>query len=131
MKLRMKVVKGKPQGHCLTFPNGEFMFGRGPECDIRPNSDLVSRQHCILQITDETALIRDLGSRNGTLVNGQIVLGEFRLSHGDTLQLGPLVLEVIFDTETGTSEKPTHDTAVMSQDETTLQPPSETWDRHL
>ena len=52
MQVRMKVIRGKPKGHFLMFPPGEFMFGRGPECDIRPNSDLVSRQHCILQITE-------------------------------------------------------------------------------
>src|ERR1022692_3464052 len=98
MQLRMKVVKGKPHGHCLQFPNGEFMFGRGPECDVRPNSDLVSRQHCLLQVTNEGALIRDLGSRNGTLINGELVVGERTLVHGDTLQLGPLVLEVILET---------------------------------
>jgi len=97
MHVRLKVVKGKPQGHFIKFPNGEFMFGRGPECDIRPNSDLISRQHCLLRISDTSAIIRDLGSRNGTLVNGQLVLGERILENGDSLQLGPLVLEVIME----------------------------------
>jgi pSer/pThr/pTyr-binding forkhead associated (FHA) protein len=97
MHLRLKVVKGKPHGHCLTFPGGEFMFGRGPECDVRPNSDLVSRQHCILHVANDAITIRDLGSMNGTLVNGQLVIGARRLSHGDTLQIGPLVLEVLLD----------------------------------
>jgi pSer/pThr/pTyr-binding forkhead associated (FHA) protein len=97
MQLHMKVVKGKPRGHCLTFPSGKFMFGRGPECDVRPNSDLISRQHCLLHVGDETASLRDLGSRNGTLVNGQLLLGERVLVHGDAIQLGPLVLEVLLD----------------------------------
>ena len=99
MQLRMKVVKGKPRGHCLLFPNGEFMFGRGPECDIRPNSDLVSRQHCLLRITENGVQIRDLGSVNGTLVNGTLVVGDRTLDHGDRLQLGPLVLQVMLDGE--------------------------------
>src|SRR5437660_9991309 len=102
MHLRMKVVKGKPHGHCLQFPSGEFMFGRGPECDVRPNSDLVSRQHCLLHVTEDTATIRDLGSMNGTLVNGQLVSAARGLSHGDTLQIGPLVLEVILETHLDT-----------------------------
>ena len=92
---RLKVVKGKPHGHCLTFPIGEFIFGRGPECNIRPMSDLVSRQHCLLQVTEDGAVIRDLGSRNGTLVNGQLVLCDQQLRNGDSLQVGPLVLEVM------------------------------------
>ena len=97
MQMHLKVVKGNPKGHCLSFPAGEFIFGRGPECDVQPNSALVSRQHCLLQITDKNALIRDLSSRNGTLVNGQLVIGDQTLAHGDTLQLGPLVLEVLID----------------------------------
>jgi pSer/pThr/pTyr-binding forkhead associated (FHA) protein len=83
----------------LAFPVGEYMIGRGPECDVRPNSDLVSRQHCLLHITDDSVTIRDLGSMNGTLVNGQLVTDARPLTQGDTLQIGPLVLEVLLDAE--------------------------------
>jgi pSer/pThr/pTyr-binding forkhead associated (FHA) protein len=118
MQFRLKVIKGKPRGHCLTFPTGEFMFGRGPECDIRPISDLVSRQHCLLRIADQCALIRDLGSRNGTLVNGKIVLGELELRHGDTVQIGPLVLEVQVSTEPVAPAASIGDTAMLDQTDT-------------
>jgi pSer/pThr/pTyr-binding forkhead associated (FHA) protein len=123
MDLRLKVVRGKPQGHCLAFPNGEFMFGRGPECDVRPNSDLVSRQHCLLHITSDEVLIRDLGSRNGTLVNGALVLGERKLAHGDTLQIGPLVLEVLLNAAETLAVKSITDTALINQDATLQQSP--------
>src|ERR1051326_6003906 len=86
MQLRLKVIKGKPRGHCLSFPAGEYMFGRGPECDVRPNSDLVSRQHCLLHITEDSVSIRDLGSMNGTLVNDQLVTDARPLAHGDRVQ---------------------------------------------
>src|SRR5687767_4125156 len=95
MQVQMKVLQGKPHGHCLLFAKGEFIFGRGPECHIRPNSDWVSRQHCLLRVEDDGASLRDLGSSNGTLVNGRLVTDEFRLYNGDTVQLGPLVLEVV------------------------------------
>jgi len=123
MQFRMKVVKGKPQGHCLAFPVGEFMFGRGPECDVRPNSDLVSRQHCLVQVSDLRAVIRDLGSRNGTLVNGQLVVGERELVHGDTVQIGPLVLEVLIEAVAGSVHFSLGETALVSQDETTTHQP--------
>jgi pSer/pThr/pTyr-binding forkhead associated (FHA) protein len=97
MHLRLKVVRGKPRGHCLSFPSGEYMFGRGPECDVRANSDLVSRQHCLLHVTEDAASIRDLGSTNGTLVNGQLVRAVRPLANGDTLEIGPLVLETILN----------------------------------
>lgn len=118
MQLRIQVVKGKPQGQFLSFPVGEFMFGRGPECDVRPNSDLVSRQHCLLQITDSDAKIRDLGSRNGTLVNGQLVNEERRLYHGDLLQIGPLVLMVLIDDVAKAPAPSFVDTSFMARAET-------------
>jgi pSer/pThr/pTyr-binding forkhead associated (FHA) protein len=121
MHFRLKVVRGKPQGHCLAFPVGEFMFGRGPECDVRPNSDLVSRQHCLLHITNDAVLIRDLGSRNGTLVNGALVLGERDLTNGDTLQIGPLVLEVLLEVGDPIASKSITDTALVDQDATLQQ----------
>ena len=119
MQLRMKVVQGKPRGHCLVFPVGKFMFGRGPECDVRPNSDLVSRQHCILEVSGDTAIIRDLGSRNGTLINGKLLTSECELTHGDTLQLGPLVLEVMLDpVGVGAGGVAVSDTTLLNQDDT-------------
>jgi pSer/pThr/pTyr-binding forkhead associated (FHA) protein len=97
MNVKLLVVHGRPQGKSFLFPPGEFIFGRGPECHIQPNSDWVSRQHCILRVTPENVFIRDLGSRNGTLVNGRRVRGELQLGPGDQLQVGPLVFEIRLD----------------------------------
>jgi pSer/pThr/pTyr-binding forkhead associated (FHA) protein len=94
MRARLLVVHGRPEGKSLAFPSGEYVFGRGTECHIRPNSDWVSRQHCMLRVTDDGLFVRDLGSRNGTLVNGVRVVAERRLVRGDQLQVGPLVFEV-------------------------------------
>lgn len=100
MKVQLVVVQGKQRGQCLHFPPGEFVFGRGPECHVRPNSELVSRQHCLLAVSPIIALIRDLGSTNGTLVNGHRVRGAQVLQEGDQLQIGPLVLQVKFTSTT-------------------------------
>jgi pSer/pThr/pTyr-binding forkhead associated (FHA) protein len=91
----MKVVQGKPHGSTLEFPQGEFVVGRGPECHVRPNSELISRQHCLLRVSGHSVMVRDLGSTNGTLVNGKRLVDECALKTGDTLQLGPLVFEVV------------------------------------
>lgn len=123
MHLRMKVVRGKPQGHCLSFPVGEYMFGRGPECDVRPNSDLVSRQHCLVRVSSEGVIVRDLASRNGTLVNGQLLVGERQLGHGDTVQIGPLLLEVLLVEEPTVAKFSLGDTATVNQNETTTNVP--------
>jgi pSer/pThr/pTyr-binding forkhead associated (FHA) protein len=98
MKVNLVVVHGKPPGKTLDFPCGEFVFGRGSECHVRPNSSWVSRQHCILRVTETQAQLCDLGSTNGTLINGKRLVGETKLAHGDQIQLGPLVFEVRFTT---------------------------------
>src|SRR5881396_2304717 len=97
MKMKLLVVRGQPQGKSLLFPCGEFVFGRGSECHIRPNSEWVSRQHCLLRVSADSAFLRDLGSTNGTLVNGHRLIGERPLAHGDLLQIGPLVFAVCLE----------------------------------
>ena len=94
MHVSLVVVHGKPQGKSLGFGCGEFVFGRGNECHIRPNSFWVSRQHCILRVTESDVQLHDLGSTNGTLVNGKRLVGAQKLSHGDQIQIGPLVFQV-------------------------------------
>jgi pSer/pThr/pTyr-binding forkhead associated (FHA) protein len=94
MSVTMHVVQGRPKGKALPLPDGEYYIGRGVECHIRPNSDWVSRQHCLLRVGGGAASIRDLGSRNGTLVNGELISGERVLAHGDQIEVGPLVLEI-------------------------------------
>lgn len=89
----MIVVQGKQKGKHLRFPEGEFVFGRGTECDIRPESPAVSRQHCLLRVSHDGVFVRDLSSTNGTLINGVRVMDEVRLVIGDMLQVGPLVLQ--------------------------------------
>jgi len=97
MRVKLLVVQGRPHGQSLYFPSGEFVIGRGTECHIRPNSSWVSRQHCLLRVTEASVYLRDLGSRNGTLINGARVMGERKLAHGDRLQLGPLVLQLCLE----------------------------------
>ncbi len=116
MDVQLKVLQGKPHGHCIPFGPGEFIFGRGPECHVRPNSELISRQHCLFKVqTDGHLFIRDLGSANGTLVNGSRVVGERPLENGDTLQLGPVVLQVLID---AVAKPVTAETAVVNLGET-------------
>src|SRR5438045_1832591 len=92
--VQLVVVQGRPAGKSLRFPKGNYYIGRGAECHIRPDSDWVSRQHCLLRVADDGGYLRDLGSSNGTLVNGRLVSGELRLDHGDRIQIGPLAFEV-------------------------------------
>jgi pSer/pThr/pTyr-binding forkhead associated (FHA) protein len=122
MTIKLKIVQGKPRGFFLHFPDGEFVFGRGPECHVRPNSELVSRQHCLLKVTAGHIHIRDLGSTNGTLVNGKRLLDELPLQEGDIVQLGGLVLQVVTGDELPGEAGPL-DTALVGRDDTLARPP--------
>jgi pSer/pThr/pTyr-binding forkhead associated (FHA) protein len=94
MIVKLLVVHGKPQGRIITLHRGELVIGRGEECHLRPNSSFVSRQHCLLRVTESAVSLQDMGSANGTLVNGQRVRGKRPLTHGDQIQIGPLVFQV-------------------------------------
>ena len=57
-----------------------------------------------MRVTADGASVRDLGSRNGTLVNGGLVESERQLQHGDQVQIGPLVFEVHLEASPATKQ---------------------------
>lgn len=94
MRVRLTILRGKQRGQSLDFPPGDFVIGWGPECRVRLASALISRQHCLLVVRESGAVLRDLGSANGTLVNGERFVHERRLLSGDNIELGPLAFQV-------------------------------------
>jgi pSer/pThr/pTyr-binding forkhead associated (FHA) protein len=105
-----------------------LLVGRHPECDVRIDLPKVSRRHCCLALAYERVVIRDLGSRNGLRVNGQVV-DEAQLSHGDEVAIGPLIFRVD-DPETAAQQatslsRPTSASPPSPQDaESGSRPPS-------
>jgi len=97
MILHLRVVQGKPAGKTLVFGPGDYILGRGDECHVRFNSEWVSRQHCLLRVRDAAAVLRDLGSRNGTLINGRLCQAEQTLADGDLVQVGPVTFLVVLE----------------------------------
>jgi adenylate cyclase len=63
-------------------------LGRHPNNTIQLLDKIVSKEHCILELRDGRFLLRDLGSLNGTYINGERVRGEAFLKHGDEIALG-------------------------------------------
>lgn len=95
MDLSLLVLRGKPQGKEVPIRVSPFLIGRGPECHMRPNSDMVSRLHCALTIHGQEVRIRDLGSTNGTIVDGERLTEQMTLNDGDIFQVGPLAFQVV------------------------------------
>src|SRR5512143_2415543 len=63
-------------------------LGRHPNNSIQLLDKIVSKEHCIVEQRETGFVLRDLGSLNGTYVNGARVRGEAPLRHGDEITLG-------------------------------------------
>jgi pSer/pThr/pTyr-binding forkhead associated (FHA) protein len=94
MKMHLLVSAGSEKGRIIPIASSPFMIGRHPTCTLRPSSRMVSNRHCSIWQRDGTATIQDFKSTNGTVVNGERVIGKRELHDGDWLQIGPLSFEV-------------------------------------
>jgi len=96
MEVSLKVTVGKSAGREIPINGPKFYIGRADDCQLRPNSDLISRHHCVLMVEEGFVAVRDFGSKNGTYVNGERVVGECEIKPGDSLKVGPLQFELCF-----------------------------------
>lgn len=110
MLVTLHVVAGPQTGRDFTFDQHDtFMIGRSEDAQFcLPQDRFFSRHHCILEIAPPQAFIRDLGSTNGTYVNGMRVETAY-LKSGDRIQGGETILEV----EVSTGLEEFNDTAGM------------------
>ena len=77
----------------------EFVLGRLPECDIQLQSNMVSRKHARVVRREDRFVLEDLGSGNGSFVNGKRISEPVALQHDDRVKLGPVLLR--FETDDG------------------------------
>ena len=88
------IQTGKHKGKKLKLAEAQVVVGRDEDCRIKIASSDVSRQHALLIPVEDGVLVRDLGSRNGTFVDGVPIQGEVLLRPGGTLSVGPLTFEL-------------------------------------
>ena len=95
--LVLVVQTGKYKGKRLKIGDAEVIIGRDEEAAVRIGSSEVSRQHCLLTPTDGGLNVRDLGSRNGTFVDGAPIgpSEEVLLKPGVSLTVGPMTFQLI------------------------------------
>ena len=87
MDPRLVAIDGPLNGASFPLPNGDFTVGRDAGCQLRLDDDGASRRHCVIRRSGERFTLQDLGSHNGTLVNGTSTV-ERDLISGDEVQIG-------------------------------------------
>jgi pSer/pThr/pTyr-binding forkhead associated (FHA) protein len=125
-RVTLTVKEGLQRGRRFVLDRpGKSVIGRTEDCSVQLSGgldyQLVSRHHCLLDINPPEVRVRDLGSLNGTYVNGRLIgrrpRGEvvddvtemidpgWPLAEGDELQLGPVVFGIHLDLPAGSSRK--------------------------
>jgi len=87
------LYSGPEPGQRYQLREGTLHLGRAPDCELPLDNRGISRRHAELQVSGDTVRLRDLGSVNGTHVNGQRLSGPVALSDGDMLRLGEVLLK--------------------------------------
>ena len=89
------VVRGETQkGRNVKLRGGGPVIGRSPDADIIIDDPYASEYHARVGLQDGQVLVHDLGSTNGTYVNGRRVTTPAAVATGDTVQIGKTILEV-------------------------------------
>jgi ribosomal protein L40E len=68
--------------------DGDFVIGRGEDCQLVLDDSLVSRRHAVLRAHEDHVVVEDLGSRNGVRVNGARIVQRAQVKTGDSLRIG-------------------------------------------
>lgn len=94
MVTKLIVASGKSAGRSISIKRSKLLIGRAEDCDVRPLSEDVSRRHCAVHVGPADVWVEDLGSRNGTFVNGVRIKEKTKVATGDLIRVGALELKV-------------------------------------
>lgn len=87
--------EGQLVGQRWTIDDDEFMIGRGSDCGVVLPERQVSRYHVVIRRKDGRYFLEDLGSKNGTHLNGTQIQGTVPLQDGDEIQIA-LAVKLVF-----------------------------------
>ncbi len=124
MKMSLVVIQGKMVGEVIPVRGAEFSIGRDPRCDLHLPNPFVSRWHAKLTVKEGKVWLEDMGSRNGTFLNGQMVKRECEVKTNDWLRVGNNEYWVHLSPASGPkrSQSIHDDTAVLNPVELSLSP---------
>jgi hypothetical protein len=105
LPLALRFISGKYQGGEFPLPeSGEIVIGRSSELDMVLVEDMVSRRHAKISVEDGDIFLEDLGSTNGSFVNGEKIT-RTRLEEGDRILIGTSIIKVVPSDGTAASVK--------------------------
>ena len=116
MDFQLVVTRGRSASQSLKLQEGVTTLGRQDDCHLRIASSQVSRRHCQLFEHKGFLLVKDLGSSNGTYVNGAKIAEQRVLEPGDELGIGPVKFRVEKKATAATAAAPAKaagDTAIV------------------
>jgi pSer/pThr/pTyr-binding forkhead associated (FHA) protein len=91
-QISLCIQDGNPGESQLPLSKNEIILGRDKRCDIVLRDPEVSAHHCAIIMYETVALLKDLGSTNGTVLNGSLVKEDI-LKDGDKIQVGNTTLQ--------------------------------------
>jgi len=94
-KPTLVIIHGNDMGQRYVLDERSFVVGRGEGCDLRLDDDTASRRHCELTLVGDRLTARDLGSRNGTFVNDEVLADTVDVRDGDVLRVGRTLLKFL------------------------------------
>jgi len=105
LPLALRFISGKYQGGEFPLPDsGEIVIGRSSELDMVLVEDMVSRRHAKISVEDGHIFLEDLGSTNGSFVNGEKIT-RTQLEEGDRILIGTSIIKVVTSDGTAASVK--------------------------
>jgi len=120
LPLALRFISGKYQGGEFPLPDdGEIVIGRSSELDMVLVEDMVSRRHAKISVETGDIFLEDLGSTNGSFVNGEKVT-RTKLAEGDRILIGTSIIKVVASDGSGSLQ----DAKAQMQDIGSVKPAS-------
>ena len=111
MELEIILQENNREQSRRSLGSGEYVIGRDQACEVVIASEAVSRRHARLTVNDSSVFVEDLGSANGTYIDGHRAEGRVPLAPGQKVVLGRVMMQAVWRSETTADTRDTVETA--------------------